>query len=141
MTQRVAEQAAALKFMRLQMFAAGGRQSPPRNEKGDRWKGYVAWPKVGFDMELTGTPEKNKGWAIHEEFRYAPPRLKDCLWVGDLLDRELGSDFWKVCGDGHYTEFELAAESPSWKRTGTRAASHAQVRRLQHGVLPGEQTP
>lgn len=92
------------KFTRMRLYAAGGRTFPITNPSTDRrWGGYVAWPNYGFDMPIL--PETTE---MFEHFLYCPPNLSSSSKVSEVLELELGKEFWKVVGDGSYMDFDLS---------------------------------
>lgn len=108
--KRMADAARAAHFVRLRLLAAGGRTWPDR-VSGTRWGGYAAWPKYGFNAEIEGTD-----LTLFKEFQYHPKGLPSCRTVLEIMGLDGGPDFWKMCGSGHYMEFDLRAGSPSAKR-------------------------
>jgi hypothetical protein len=109
MIQRSVSTAQRLGFGRIRMLAAGGRTWPDRDEvTGNRWFGYLAWPRYGFNMPLL---DSDKGLFRH--FEHFPRELSTCNTVLALLSLAGGSDYWKVCGSGSYMEFDLREGSES----------------------------
>lgn len=93
---------------RLKLWAAGGllwEDLAP----GERWGGYAAWPKYGFDCVI---PSPTKILIPH--FRYFPPGLSGCQHVSDVLSLRGGKEFWRVAGEGSYMNFALRSGSNSW---------------------------
>lgn len=113
LVRRIATEASRAGMVRLRLLAAGGRLWEPR-EDGSHWLGYSAWPKYGFDMLLCGSPRKENAWKIAEHFPYAPQGLATCCTVQQVRELQTGRDYWKVCGNGSYMEFDLSAKSRAW---------------------------
>lgn len=98
-------------ILRMRLQAAGGRSWNDRNEQGQRWYGYASWPKYGFDMDLHEITT-----SMFPSFNYDPKGLKSCKKISDVLALgKGGAEFWKVVGDGWDMEFDLSADSPSFR--------------------------
>ena len=92
---------------RLRLLAAGGREWEDLvPATGERWGGYFVWPLYGFDMALGDSDE-----SLISEFPFFPKDLSACATVRDVLEIEGGREYWKVCGNGHYMEFDLSSPS------------------------------
>ncbi len=101
----------------MKLWAAGGREWPDKHP-GERWGGYYAWPKYGFDMPLADSDRE-----IAKHFTYYPCErdnllnpiklLSNCSSVLDVFYFDGGSDYWKVAGSGDYMTFDLSATSRS----------------------------
>lgn len=85
-----------LGFVSISLIAGGGRDFNPD------MIGFRYWPKVGFDAELL--PGEVAG-AVH---------LADCLTVQDVIARDM--DWWDQNGSQRLMEFDLRAESRSWRK-------------------------
>ncbi len=49
--------------------------------------------------------------SLISEFPHFPKDLSACATVRDVLGIEGGREYWKVCGNGHYMEFDLSSPS------------------------------
>lgn len=98
------------KFSEYTMLAAGGRGWANIGSSKQRWGGYAAWPRYGFDMSLR---KKTLDMFLH--FPYAPPLGKSamgtCTTVFELLALNKGRDFWDLVGDGWYMNFNTSIGS------------------------------
>lgn len=104
---RQARRIAGLSIFRL--LAAGGRSWLDYDPQiGERWGGYYAWPRYGFDMPLM--PETQN---MHQHFSYYPASLSTCRTVRDVLSLKGGSEYWRVVGDGNVMEFDTSPSSAS----------------------------
>lgn len=101
----IVREAMNIGITRLRLLAAGGREwedfMPP-----ERWGGYFAWPLYGFDMELG-----ESDLSLMSEFPFYPKDLSSCATVLDVLNLEGGREWWKLCGNGHYMEFDMSSPS------------------------------
>jgi hypothetical protein len=99
----------AAPFEEMTMLAAGGRCWLPMNAAGERWSGWVVWPKYGFDMPVQPiTTNTFPAFQHVPAFKNAPNK---CANVSDLLTLDKGPEFWEVVGDGHYMSFDTAPGS------------------------------
>ncbi|WP_373988375.1 hypothetical protein [Duganella sp. BuS-21] len=95
-------------FTKIRLQAAGGRTWKSR-KPGERWYGYVAWPRYGFDMELRDFTTQ-----MFPFFQHQPVGLSSCVRVSQVL--ALGKDgeaFWKAVGDGWDMTFDVTANCSS----------------------------
>lgn len=83
-------------FTRISLIAGGGR------EFHTQMIGYFFWPKMGFDAPLT------------ESEREALPEFGDCKTVLELC--AINEQWWCDNGAQRWMEFDLQAESPSWRK-------------------------
>lgn len=97
-----------LPIKRIRLFGAGGRLDSSTAPSGKRWLGFVAWPRYGFDMKLTGSNKK-----ILTNFPHYPSSLANCNSVTDMLELDGGADFWKYAGTGNEMEFLIDSDSRS----------------------------
>jgi hypothetical protein len=114
---KVSRHAMEHKVRTLQLLAAGGRTWASRLD-GSRWRGWVVWPRYGFEMELADSEEKVRRWQISEHFSHVPKDLASCKTVQMLLSVEHGKEFWHLCGDGDYMVFNLTPNSASFRALG-----------------------
>lgn len=111
MVRRSVAIARQLRFGRIRMLAAGGRTWPDRDDSGNRWLGYLAWPRYGFNMLLLESDRELFG-----HFQHYPRELSTCKSVLALLSLDGGPDYWKACGSGSYMEFDLQDGSDSVRK-------------------------
>lgn len=91
-----------LRFDDVSMLAAGGRTWLPMiATTGERWSGWMVWPKYGFDMPIMA-----KTVAIFGSFPYVPKLKPAPSNVSDLLALDKGPEFWQIVGDGSYMHFD-----------------------------------
>ncbi|SRR5712692_5165618 len=90
---------------RFRLLAAGGRSWGDLST-GERWGGYYAWPRYGFDGALL-----KQTIGISTKFPYYPRRLSTCRTVRDVLQVDGGSEYWKCVGDGTFMDFDLSSSS------------------------------
>ncbi|UIF88797.1 hypothetical protein [Cupriavidus sp. UYPR2.512] len=83
-------------YRHISLIAGGGVGHDPK------MIGFKFWPKVGFDAELE--PGETQ----------AAPHLALCRTVQDVVG--LDQAWWERCGSQRLMEFDLAAESPSWRK-------------------------
>lgn len=105
----IVREAKNIGITRLRLLAAGGRDwedFESEGEKPERWGGYFAWPVYGFNMDLG-----ESDLSLMDEFPFFPKDLSACATVLDVLNLEGGREWWKVCGNGHYMEFDLSSAS------------------------------
>ena len=99
---RMAHEAYRLGFSTMELLAAGGS-----GVKGNQWTekfwGYEAWPRLGFDTMLQP--------AILELIQHEP-HLQGMTRVSQIIQADL--EWWKKNGDGWDMTFDLAAGSASW---------------------------
>lgn len=111
MLARMARRCLRLGIATMEMLAAGGRlwrdMAP-----GQRWAGYAAWARYGFDMRLIA-----QDFALLQHFPHFPPHLNGppaCTTVQEVVKTQDGLDWWKMCGTGHFMSFDCSnAASPS----------------------------
>ena len=94
---------------------------------------YFSWAKAGFDMKLTDNPRKMENWSISTHFPFVPEKLDGCNSVQDVFGLGKGADFWRLCGDGDYMEFDLASGSNSWDRLNSSLKEGTQMRQSKNG--------
>lgn len=98
------------KFSEYRMLAAGGRSWANIGSSKQRWGGYAAWPRYGFNMPLS-----QETLDMFPHFPYVPPLGKSaigtCNTVFELLALNKGRDFWDLVGDGWYMNFDTASGS------------------------------
>ena len=99
---------------KLNLLAAGGRLWPPRNNAGDRWAGYNAWARMGFDMDLESPQIKagfgqNPNTILMSQFPCYPADIANCITVQDILAIEGGAEWWRTCGTGWHMEFDCSS--------------------------------
>jgi hypothetical protein len=102
---------------RISLLAAGGRLWPSMGN-GERWGGYYAWARLGFDMELEpkGIAQHFSGglhYNLFSLFPFFPDRLDACATVQDVIQVKGGLDWWRSCGSGWFMEFECTQGSKS----------------------------
>lgn len=96
----------------IQLMAAGGRTWPHMNAhnvppaKPLRWWGHYVWARCGFDMLLASSPSALADRALRQQFSYYPGLLASCATVSDVVSKDGGADWWKICGDGWFMAFD-----------------------------------
>lgn len=89
----------------MKLLAAGGRlwnDSLP----GQRWTGYSAWARYGFDMPLIP-----QDLALLQDFPHFPAHLSGpppCGTVQEVVKTADGMDWWKMVGNGHFMTFDCS---------------------------------
>jgi hypothetical protein len=91
---------------RIRLFGAGGRLW--RGNGIGRWAGYYSWPRYGFDMELRADDK-----ALIPHFPHVPSHLGACARVQEVLKGADGKEWWKLCGNGDFMEFDCSPGSVS----------------------------
>ena len=90
-----------LGFGHINLFAAGN--APIIQDDPDGLVGYMVWPKFGFDAQLD-----------RAELNAAPSdSLRACKTVQDVV--AIDSQWWTEHGRGREMQFDLAANSRSWR--------------------------
>jgi hypothetical protein len=105
MLKRIARFCLENDIPRINLMAAGGRDWPDRTD-GTRWGGYYAWPRMGFDMNLL-----KADLLLLAGFPNHPKHLRTCRNVQDVLKRNGGLEWWKVCGSGYFMEFDCSSDA------------------------------
>lgn len=99
------------KFVTYSMLAAGGREWDNIGKTKDRWGGYAAWPRYGFDMPLLSDTTD-----MFDYFPHVPPLVgaaATCVNVSSLLTLNKGMEFWDLVGEGWYMNFDTSPSSYS----------------------------
>ena len=107
------EQARKMGFTRIQTWAIGDFAS---FNQIPAYRGYYVWPLMGFDAVLP------VGFLGHPNF---PQGLGAVQTLQQLLDTQLGRNFWLANGSSIPVSFELGVGSGSWK-------SHFEYLSLRH---------
>jgi hypothetical protein len=105
MIARMARRCTALGVNSMWMLAAGGREWADM-VPGQRWTGYAAWARYGFDMPLIPSDV-----GLLQHFPYYPSHLKGppaCTRVQEVVKTPDGMEWWKMCGTGHFMSFDCS---------------------------------
>lgn len=105
MVARIARRCLRLGISEMRLLAAGGRRWPSL-PTGQRWGGYVAWARYGFDMPLLTVDT-----GLFPAFPYFPAHLlgpPQCSTVQELIRTDDGLAWWKLCGNGHFMSFDCS---------------------------------
>ncbi|MBB5542832.1 hypothetical protein A8H39_05350 [Paraburkholderia fungorum] len=111
LTAKIARFCMRRKIRRIQLLAAGGRFWPD-----ERWLGYYAWARYGFDMDLSKAMEDDYGNPepftcasdLAPFFPCRPADLANCRTVQDVLQAKHGKEWWKICGNGWFMDFDCS---------------------------------
>jgi hypothetical protein len=93
---------------KITLFAAGGRLWPStvdENGKSVRWGGYYFWARCGFNMQLE--PED----VVLKQYFKHPGYLSACNDVRGVIRDKTGIEWWKVCGNGNFMNFDCSSGS------------------------------
>lgn len=110
---RIVRACLALGIGSIHAYALGGRKTA--TPKGmQRFLGYYAWPRYGFDGAFGGQDDE----PLIGHYPYLPAGVADgsVRSLHQLLDREGGVQFWFVNGTARNVRFEVAAGSLSMLR-------------------------
>jgi hypothetical protein len=105
MVARMARACLRLGVVEMKLLAAGGRLWPDM-AAGQRWGGFVAWVRYGFDMPLL-----HHDVGLLPEFPHFPAHLSGpppCATAQDVVKTADGMSWWKVCGNGHFMTFDCS---------------------------------
>ncbi len=105
MLARIARRCLSLGVGSMRLLAAGGRTWQDM-APGQRWGGYAAWARYGFDMPLEACDVILLG-----QFPYFPAHLvgpPHCATVQEVLRTADGLNWWKLCGTGHFMSFDCS---------------------------------
>lgn len=108
MIARMARRCLQRGVVSMRMLAAGGRLWRDM-VPGQRWGGYAAWARYGFDMPL-----HHDDVGLLQHFPYFPAHLNGspvCATVQDVVKSPDGVDWWKICGTGHFMTFDCSSPS------------------------------
>jgi len=106
----------------IQLLAAGGRSWDHRNWRASppasplRWWGHYVWARCGFDMPLASSPWAADDAALRQKFKY-PALLQACTDVSDVVSKDGGADWWRVCGNGWFMTFDSSSANSTSVKT------------------------
>ena len=82
-----------------------------RDEQGrERWSGYYAWPRMGFDGPIPGTSLgrlRDSG---------LPAKIANAKNISEVMEHKAGRDWWRKNGDSIDVKFDLEHGSPYLRR-------------------------
>ena len=96
-------------FDRIETTAYRDKRSIDPATGKERWSGYYAWPRFGYDGPI---PNGLKGIS---EWRQLPPHLQQTENVSELITDPIGRSWWRQYGDMIDVTFDLRPESYSMK--------------------------
>lgn len=105
---RIARRCLKLGIPAMKLLAAGGRMWGDM-QPGQRWGGFYAWPRYGFDMGLVPSDS-----ALLDEFSKFPAHLVGpprCATVQEVIRTAEGMNWWSICGTGWFMEFDCSSSS------------------------------
>jgi hypothetical protein len=105
MLARIVRRCLWLGIPSMRLLAAGGRTWQDMRP-GQRWKGYAAWARYGFDMPLESDDQQ-----LLAHFPFFPSHLvgpPTCATVQEVVRTADGMDWWKLCGTGYFMSFDCS---------------------------------